>query len=103
IATEVKVVEKIREEEGLSKLDVGREGFLERAWKWKDEYGGIIVDQMKKLGDSCDWSRERFTMDEGLNNAVTEVFIKLYEKGLIYRGNRIINWCPECKTSLSDA
>ncbi len=102
IATEVKVVESMREE-GLTKLDVGREGFLERAWKWKEEYGGKIVEQMKKLGDSCDWSRERFTMDEGLSNAVTEVFIKLYEKGLIYRGNRIINWCPECKTSLSDA
>lgn len=103
IATEVKVVEKIREEEGLSKLDVGREGFLDRAWQWKEEYGGKIVDQMKRLGDSCDWSRERFTLDEGLNDAVTEVFIKLHEKGLIYRGNRIINWCPECKTSLSDA
>ncbi|WP_026477082.1 valine--tRNA ligase [Alkaliphilus transvaalensis] len=103
IATEVKVVEKIREEEGLSKLDVGREGFLDRAWKWKDEYGGRIVEQMKKLGDSCDWSRERFTMDETLSKAVTEVFINLYEKGLIYRGNRIINWCPECKTSISDA
>ena len=103
IATEVKVVEKIKAEEGLSKLDVGREGFLERAWKWKDEYGGRIVEQMQKLGDSCDWERERFTMDETLNKAVTEVFIKLYEKGLIYRGNRIINWCPDCKTSLSDA
>lgn len=103
IATEVKVVEKIKEEEGLSKLDVGREGFLERAWKWKEEYGGRIVEQMQKLGDSCDWERERFTMDETLNKAVTEVFIKLYEKGLIYRGNRIINWCPDCKTSLSDA
>ncbi len=102
IATEVKVVESMREE-GLSKLDVGREGFLERAWQWKEEYGGKIVEQMKKLGDSCDWSRERFTMDEGLSDAVTEVFIKLYEKGLIYRGNRIINWCPDCKTSLSDA
>lgn len=102
IATEVKVVESMREE-GLTKLDVGREDFLKRAWRWKDEYGGKIVEQMKKLGDSCDWSRERFTMDEGLSNAVTEVFIKLYEKGLIYRGNRIINWCPECKTSLSDA
>ncbi|HZK37608.1 MAG TPA: valine--tRNA ligase [Clostridia bacterium] len=102
IATEVKVVESIKEE-GLTKLDVGRENFLERAWKWKKEYGGRIVEQMKKLGDSCDWSRERFTMDEGLSNAVTEVFIKLYEKGLIYRGNRIINWCPRCKTSLSDA
>ncbi len=103
IATEVKVVERIKEEEGLSKLDVGREGFLDRAWKWKEQYGGRIVEQMKKLGDSCDWSRERFTMDETLNKAVTEVFIKLYEKGLIYRGNRIINWCPECKTSISDA
>lgn len=103
IATEVKVVEKIKNEEGLSKLDLGRDGFLERAWKWKNEYGGRIVDQMKKIGDSCDWSRERFTLDEGLNDAVTEVFIKLYEKGLIYRGNRIINWCPDCKTSLSDA
>ncbi len=103
IATEVKVVEKIKAEEGLSKLDVGREGFLERAWKWKDEYGGRIVEQMQKLGDSCDWERERFTMDATLNKAVTEVFIKLYEKGLIYRGNRIINWCPDCKTSLSDA
>lgn len=103
IATEVKVVEKIKEEEGLSKLDVGREGFLNRAWKWKHEYGGRIVEQMQKLGDSCDWERERFTMDEKLNKAVTEVFIRLYEKGLIYRGNRIINWCPDCKTSLSDA
>lgn len=103
IATEVKVVEKIKEEEGLSKLDVGREGFLNRAWKWKEEYGGRIVEQMQKLGDSCDWERERFTMDETLNKAVTEVFIRLYEKGLIYRGNRIINWCPDCKTSLSDA
>jgi valyl-tRNA synthetase len=103
IATEVKVAEKINEVEGLSKLDVGREGFLERAWQWRDEYGRKIVDQMKKLGNSCDWSRERFTMDEGLNNAVTEVFIWLYEKGLIYRGNRIINWCPDCKTSISDA
>lgn len=103
IATEVKVVDKIRKEEGLSKLDVGREGFLDRAWKWKEEYGGRIVEQMQKLGDSCDWSRERFTLDEGLSDSVTEVFIKLYEKGLIYRGNRIINWCPECKTSLSDA
>lgn len=103
IATEVKVVEKVKEEEGLSKLDLGREGFLDRAWKWRDEYGRKIVEQMKKLGNSCDWSRERFTMDEGLSNAVTEVFINLYEKGLIYRGNRIINWCPDCKTSLSDA
>ncbi|KAB3529874.1 valine--tRNA ligase [Alkaliphilus serpentinus] len=103
IATEVKVVEKIKEEEGLTKQDVGREGFLQRAWKWKEEYGGRIVEQMKKLGDSCDWSRERFTMDQVLNDAVIEVFLQLYNKGLIYRGNRIINWCPECKTSLSDA
>ncbi|SET77705.1 valyl-tRNA synthetase [Natronincola peptidivorans] len=103
IATEVKVVEKIKKEEGLSKQEVGRDGFLDRAWQWRDEYGRVIVDQMKKLGNSCDWSRERFTMDEGCNNAVTEVFIQLYEKGLIYRGNRIINWCPDCKTSLSDA
>lgn len=103
IATEVKVLEKIREEEGLSKDEIGREGFLQRAWAWKEVYGNRIVDQMKKLGNSCDWSRERFTMDEGCNKAVTEVFIKLYEKGLIYRGNRMINWCPDCKTSLSDA
>ncbi|ABR47602.1 valyl-tRNA synthetase [Alkaliphilus metalliredigens QYMF] len=103
IATEVKVVEKIKREEGLSKLDIGRDGFLQRAWEWRDEHGRTIVNQMKRMGDSCDWSRERFTMDEGCNEAVTEVFIKLYEKGLIYRGNRIINWCPECKTSLSDA
>lgn len=103
IATEVKVVEKVKEEEGLTKLDIGRDGFLHRAWEWRDEYGRKIVDQMKKLGNSCDWSRERFTMDAGLNTAVTEVFINLYEKGLIYRGNRIINWCPDCKTSLSDA
>lgn len=103
IATEVKVLEKIREEEGLSKEDIGREGFLERAWAWKEVYGNRIVDQMKKLGNSCDWSRERFTMDAGCNKAVTEVFVKLYEKGLIYRGYRMINWCPDCKTSLSDA
>ncbi|MCC5910939.1 MAG: valine--tRNA ligase [Clostridiaceae bacterium] len=103
IATEVKVVDKIREEEGLTKEEVGREGFLERAWQWRDIYGRKIVDQMKRLGNSCDWSRERFTMDEGLSDAVTEVFIQFYEKGLIYRGNRIINWCPDCKTSLSDA
>lgn len=103
IATEVKVVERLKEEEGLTKKDVGREGFLKRAWQWKEEYGGRILEQMQKLGDSCDWERERFTMDETLSKAVTEVFIKLYEKGLIYRGNRIINWCPECKTSISDA
>ncbi|MBR5229319.1 MAG: valine--tRNA ligase, partial [Firmicutes bacterium] len=103
IATEVKVVEKIRKEEGLEKEDLGREEFLKRAWAWKEEYGGRITRQCRKLGDSCDWSRERFTMDEGCNNAVKAFFIKLYEKGLIYRGNRLINWCPECKTSLSDA
>ncbi|NBG89494.1 valine--tRNA ligase [Isachenkonia alkalipeptolytica] len=103
ISTEVKVVEKLKKEEGLTKKDVGREGFLNRAWSWRDEYGRKIVSQMKKLGNSCDWSRERFTMDDGLNDAVTEVFIRLYEKGLIYKGNRIINWCPSCRTSLSDA
>ncbi|MCT4583288.1 MAG: valine--tRNA ligase [Peptostreptococcaceae bacterium] len=103
IATEVKVVEKILKEENLTKYDLGRDEFLKRAWDWRDEYGRTIVNQMKKLGDSCDWSKERFTMDEGCNEAVTEFFIKLYEDGHIYRGNRIINWCPDCKTSLSDA
>jgi len=102
IATEVKIVEEMAKE-GLTKNHVGREGFLERAWEWKEKYGGRIVDQLKKLGSSLDWSRERFTMDEGCSRAVIEVFIKLYEKGLIYRGDRIINWCPECKTALSDA
>ncbi|MFY9296075.1 MAG: valine--tRNA ligase [Caldicoprobacterales bacterium] len=102
IATEVKIVEEMAKE-GLTKNDVGREGFLERAWEWKEKYGGKIVDQLKKLGSSLDWSRERFTMDEGCSEAVIEVFIRLYEKGLIYRGDRIINWCPECKTALSDA
>lgn len=103
IATEVKVVEKIKLEEGLSKEDLGREAFLERAWNWRDEYGRVIVNQMQKLGSSCDWDRERFTMDEGCNKSVTEVFVRLYEKGLIYRGYRLINWCPDCKTTLSDA
>ena len=103
IATEVKVVNKIREEEGLEKEDLGREEFLKRAWAWKEEYGGRITRQCRKLGDSCDWSRERFTMDEGCNKAVKTFFINLYEKGLIYRGNRLINWCPKCGTSLSDA
>ncbi|SKC43136.1 valine--tRNA ligase [Maledivibacter halophilus] len=103
IATEVKVVEKIYKEEGKTKEEIGREEFLNRAWDWKKEYGNRITEQMKKLGSSCDWERERFTMDEGCNKAVTEVFIKLYEKGYIYRGNRLINWCPDCKTSLSDA
>lgn len=103
IATEVKVVEKIMKDEGISKYELGRDEFLKRAWDWRDEYGRRIVNQMKKLGDSCDWDRERFTMDEGCNKAVTEFFIKLYNDGHIYRGNRIINWCPDCKTSLSDA
>ncbi|WP_297137016.1 valine--tRNA ligase [Terrisporobacter sp.] len=103
IATEVKVVERIREQEGKTKYELGREEFLKRAMDWRNEFGRKIVDQMKQLGDSCDWDRERFTMDEGCNEAVTEFFIKLYEKGQIYRGNRIINWCPDCKTTLSDA
>jgi len=102
IATEVKVVKKMQEEEGLNKEDVGRDGFLERAWKWKEEYGGRITKQLKKLGVSCDWQRERFTMDEGCNEAVKEAFVQLYEKGLIYQGDYIVNWCPECKTTLSD-
>ncbi len=103
IATEVKVVERIREQEGKTKEEIGREEFLKRAWAWKEEFGNRIVEQMKQLGDSCDWSRERFTMDEGCNDAVVDFFIKLYEEGYIYRGNRIINWCVDCKTSLSDA
>ena len=102
IATEAKIVEKMREE-GITKEDIGREGFLERAWDWKKQYGGRIIEQLKKLGSSCDWDRERFTLDEGCNKAVNEVFVRLYEKGLIYRGERIINWCPHCKTSISDA
>ncbi|MBP0965118.1 MAG: valine--tRNA ligase [Oscillospiraceae bacterium] len=102
IATEAKIVEAMRKE-GLTKKGIGREAFMERAWKWKEQYGGRIVEQLKKLGSSCDWSRERFTMDEGCSKAVKEVFVKYYEKGLIYRGERIINWCPHCKTSLSDA
>ena len=102
IATEAKIVEAMRKE-GITKEDLGREGFMKRAWEWKKQYGGRIVEQLKKLGSSCDWSRERFTMDEGCSKAVKEVFVKYYEKGLIYRGERIINWCPKCKTSLSDA
>lgn len=102
IATEVKIADKLREE-GTSKEELGREKFLERAWEWKKEYGGTIVNQLKKLGSSCDWSRERFTMDEGCSKAVAEFFVRLYEKGLIYRGDRIINWCPDCETALSDA
>ncbi len=102
IATEVKIIEKLREE-GIDKQDLGREGFLERAWEWKKEYGGRITEQLKKLGSSCDWDRERFTMDEGCNEAVTEVFCKMHEKGWIYKGSRMINWCPVCNTSISDA
>ena len=102
IATEVKIVEKLREA-GITKDDLGREAFLERAWDWKKEYGGEIVHQLRKLGSSCDWTRERFTMDEGLSNAVLDVFVKLYNKGLIYKGKRMINWCPCCNTSISDA
>ncbi|MEE0913095.1 MAG: valine--tRNA ligase [Ruminococcus sp.] len=102
IATEAKIVEAMRKE-GVSKDDIGRDGFLERAWEWKKEYGGRITSQLRKLGSSCDWERERFTMDEGCSEAVKEVFVKLYEKGLIYRGERIINWCPHCCTSISDA
>ncbi|MBR4116528.1 MAG: valine--tRNA ligase [Clostridia bacterium] len=102
IATEAKIVEAMKKE-GITKEDIGREGFLERAWDWKRQYGGRIIEQLKKLGSSCDWDRERFTLDEGCNKAVREVFVNLYEKGLIYRGERIINWCPHCKTSISDA
>ncbi len=102
IATEAKIVEAMRKE-GLSKEAIGREAFLERAWEWKRQYGGRIIEQLKKLGSSCDWSRERFTLDEGCSEAVREVFVRLYEKGLIYRGERIINWCPHCKTSISNA
>ena len=102
IATEVKVIDKLKKE-GIDKHDIGREEFLKHAWAWKEEYGGKIINQLKKLGASADWERERFTMDEGCSKAVQEVFIKLYEKGYIYKGSRIINWCPKCKTSLSDA
>ena len=102
IATEAKIVEAM-EKEGIKKEELGREKFLERAWKWKEVYGGRIVEQLKKLGSSCDWERERFTMDEGLSEAVKEVFLRLYKKSLIYRGERIINWCPKCSTSISDA
>ena len=102
IATEAKIVAALKEE-GISKEDLGREGFLKRAWEWRAQYGGRIVEQLKKLGSSCDWERERFTLDEGCSKAVREVFVNLYEKGLIYRGERIINWCTHCKTSISDA
>ena len=102
IATEAKVVEAMRQE-GLTKDMLGREGFLERAWAWKEKYGNRIVSQLKTIGSSCDWERERFTMDEGCSTAVKEVFVRLYEQGLIYRGNRMVNWCPKCNTSISDA
>jgi valyl-tRNA synthetase len=102
IATEAKIVEAMKEE-GISKADLGRDKFLERAWEWNEKYGSRIINQLMKLGSSCDWERRRFTMDEGLSKAVTAVFIKLYEKGLIYKGERIINWCPDCNTSISDA
>lgn len=103
IATEVKVADAIKKNEGKTKDEIGREAFLERAWAWKKEYGGRITKQCRRLGDSCDWSRERFTMDEGCSRAVRHFFVQLYKKGLIYRGNRLINWCPQCGTSLSDA
>ena len=101
IATQIKVEEMLRKE-GLTRYDLGREAFLERVWAWKEKYGSTIINQLKKLGSACDWSRERFTMDEGCSAAVRKVFVDLYEKGLIYQGNRIINWCPNCKTALSD-
>ena len=103
IATQIKVEEQLRKNENLTRYDLGREKFLERVWDWKHQYGSRIINQLKKLGTSCDWTRERFTMDEGCSRAVKEVFVNLYEKGLIYRGNRIINWCPHCATALSDA
>lgn len=102
IATEAKIVEAMRKE-GITKEDLGREKFLERAWDWKAQYGGRIIEQLKKMGSSCDWDRERFTLDEGCSNAVKDVFVRLYEKDLIYRGNRMVNWCPHCNTSISDA
>ncbi len=103
IATQIKVEEQLRVNEGITRYDLGRDKFLERVWDWKNQYGSRIISQLKKLGASCDWSRERFTMDEGCSRAVREVFVNLYDKGLIYRGNRIINWCPHCITALSDA
>ena len=103
IATQIKVEERLREEEHLTRYDLGREKFLERVWAWKEKYGNRIVEQQKKMGASCDWSRSRFTMDEGCSQAVREAFCELYDKGLIYKGSRIINWCPHCLTALSDA
>ena len=101
IATETKVI-KMLEEKGINKNDLSREEFLEYAWEWKEKYGGIIINQLKKLGCSCDWERKRFTMDEGYSKAVLESFVKLYEKGLIYKGHRLVNWCPESKSAISD-
>ena len=103
IATQIKVEEELRTKEGLTRYDLGREKFLQRVWEWKEKYGNRIVEQQKKMGVSCDWSRLAFTMDDNCSRAVREVFVNLYEKGLIYRGDRIINWCPGCKTALSDA
>jgi valyl-tRNA synthetase len=103
IATQIKVEEMLRKEEGLTRYDLGREEFLKRVWAWKKQYGNRIVEQQKSLGVSCDWDRSRFTMDDGCSKAVRETFCELYEKGLIYKGNRIINWCPHCRTALSDA
>ena len=102
ISTEVKVINQLKSE-GIDKNELGREGFLKRTWEWREEYGRTIVDQLKKIGSSCDWDRERFTMDEGCSKAVQEVFLRLHKKGYIYKGSRIINWCPVCKTSISDA
>ena len=103
IATQIKVEEHLRNSEGLTRYDLGRDRFLDRVWDWKNKYGDRIVEQQKTLGASCDWSRSRFTMDSGCSKAVRETFCELYEKGLIYKGNRIINWCPHCRTALSDA
>mgnify|MGYP000826166837 CR=1 FL=1 len=102
IATQIKVEEELRTKEGLTRYDLGREKFLQRVWQWKEKYGNRIVEQQKKMGASCDWSRSRFTMDEGCSKAVRETFCELYDKGLIYKGSRIINWCPHCLTALSD-
>jgi valyl-tRNA synthetase len=102
IATEVKIIKALKEE-GLDKATLGREKFMERAWQWKEKYAGRIEEQLKKMGVSCDWERERFTMDEGCSKAVEHVFVKLYDKGYIYKGKKLINWCPVCKTTISDA
>ena len=102
IATEVKVIKALKEQ-GIDKHDLGRDGFLEKCWEWRKEYGGRIIKQLKKMGSSADWQRERFTMDDGCSAAVQKVFIKMFNKGWIYKGNRIVNWCPVCKTSISDA